>query len=284
MARRSVEKGLSGKVDSLSLAWMQQAFALPFIALFLVPGLYKFYLPGELSGHFWALTLLYALCCAVDLYCYFKALSLADVSFVAPLLSLVGVASIVGSVAVLHQRPSGVGVAGAAMIMLGTVIVYADKKKQSGQHRQQVQALWLILTVVLLRAFYSNLELLPLRESNAASFNFYSSLLTVPILLAVALLLQKHRQIPGYWRRTAANARHYLVVLGFIGLTYAINLTATYQAKLLAPTAGYVTAVKSSQVVPMMLIGALVYREKVTRRQWYGVGFISLGLLGLAFG
>ncbi|MBL8122219.1 EamA family transporter [Candidatus Saccharibacteria bacterium] len=284
VARRSVEKGLSAKISSLTLAWLQQAFALPFIAIFMLPGLYTFYWPGQLSAHFWAATALYALCCAVDLYCYFKALSLADISFVAPLLALVGVSAILGSVLLLHQRPTILGVCGALLVLAGTLIVYADKKKHSANHKNHMKALWLILFVVALRAFYSNLELIPLRLSNPGIFNFYSSLLTVPVLLFVALLLQNKRQVQGYWQGIGGDIKRYVHLLGFVGLTYAINLTATYQAKLLTPTAGYVTAVKSAQVVPMMLVGALVYREKVTQQQWYGVALISVGLLGLAFG
>lgn len=42
-------KGLTKNIDSLALTWMQQAFALPFIAVSLV--LMPFYWPQELSGH-----------------------------------------------------------------------------------------------------------------------------------------------------------------------------------------------------------------------------------------
>ena len=281
VVRRSVEKGLTKNIDSLALTWMQQAFALPFIAVSLV--LMPFYWPSELSGQFWFWTSLYAVCGALDLFLYFKALSLADISHVAPLISLTGIGVIAGSVVILHQQPTIVGITGAVLIVIGATVVHRDKQKHTQVRRQNTVAFWLILGVVVLRAVYGNIELFPLREANATTFNLYSSLLTVPLLLMLAVLL-KARTAKTYWKATYKNIKLYLWPLLFVGLTYTVNLTATYQAKLLAPTAGYVTSVKSAQVVPMMFIGAWLFREKVTKLQWYGVGLISVGLLLLSFG
>ena len=281
VVRRSVEKGLTKNIDSLALTWMQQAFALPFIAVSLV--LMPFYWPSELSGQFWFWTSLYAVCGALDLFLYFKALSLADISHVAPLISLTGIGVIAGSVVILHQQPTIVGITGAVLIVIGATVVHRDKQKHTQVRRQNTVAFWLILGVVVLRAVYGNIELFPLREASATTFNLYSSLLTVPLLLMLAVLL-KARTAKTYWKATYKNIKLYLWPLLFVGLTYTVNLTATYQAKLLAPTAGYVTSVKSAQVVPMMFIGAWLFREKVTKLQWYGVGLISVGLLLLSFG
>lgn len=281
VVRRSVEKGLTKNIDSLALTWMQQAFALPFIAVSLV--LMPFYWPSELSGQFWFWTSLYAVCGALDLFLYFKALSLADVSYVAPLISLTGIGVIAGSVVILHQQPTIVGITGAVLIVIGATVVHRDKQKHTQVRRQNTVAMWLIVGVVVLRAIYGNTELFPLREANATTFNLYSSLLTVPLLLMLAVIL-KARTAKTYWKATYKNIKLYLWPLLFVGLTYTVNLTATYQAKLLAPTVGYVTSVKSAQVVPMMLIGAWLFREKVSRKQWYGVGLISVGLPLLSFG
>ncbi len=281
VARRSVEKGLSGKVDSLALAWLQQAFALPFI--FATLWFATFYWPAELSAQFWVYTSIYAVCGAIDLFLYFKALSLADVSYVAPLLALTGVGAIAGSVVILHQAPTMYGVVGALLVVAGTIVIHRAKQGNSGG-RHNVIALWLVLGIVVLRALYSNIELFPLRESNPTTFNFYSSLLTVPVLLVVTVLVQKRRDMRAYWHKVRLDVRKSLWLLAFVGLTYTINLTATYQAKLLSPTAGYVTSVKSAQVVPMMLLGAWLFREKVNRWQWFGLAIICCGLvlLGLS--
>ena len=290
--RRSAEKSTSRAIDATTLAWLQQAIALPFIIATLFFA--RFYFPQELSAGFWQWLAIYVACCAIDLYCYFKALSIADVSYIAPLMSLIAVANIIGAYVVLGQRPSIWGIAGAALIITGAYVVNQAKMKQE-RTRGNVMALVLILFLVVLRGWYSNIELFMLREVNPTTFNFYSSLLVIPPLLFIASLFYQRRlrQAPkkrakrvrqesysDYVRRLV---RAQLWPLLFIGLTYTINLTATYQAKLWSPNAGYVGAIKSAQVLPMVLIGALVFREKVTQSQWYGLGFILVGLVLMSF-
>jgi uncharacterized membrane protein len=59
-------------------------------------------------------------------------------------------------------------------------------------------------------------------------------------------------------------------------------MLATYQAKLIGPNAGYVTAVKSAGVLPIMLIGLFVFKEKISKSQWVGLGIIAIGVMLLA--
>ncbi len=61
-------------------------------------------------------------------------------------------------------------------------------------------------------------------------------------------------------------------------------MLATYEAKLVGPNAGYVTVVKSASVLPIMLVGLLVFKEKVTATQRVGLGLITIGVVLLAFG
>jgi uncharacterized membrane protein len=264
VVRRTVEKNLSSTVDSLALSWLQQGSALPFI--FVTLFFARFYWPGELSAKFWLWTVVYSLCCAVDLYVYFKVLSMADLSYVAPLLSLVAVTTIIGSMVILHQKPSLIGMSGAVLVVVGATLVHRGKQKLHESHTQDRRVLLLILGLIVLRAFFANIELWPLRESNSTTFNFYTSLLAAPMLLLIAYVLRR-QQAQQYWSEIRGKVRMYIYPLVFIGVTYTANLTATYQAKLLSPTAGYVTAVKSAQVVPMVLIGAWFFPEKVTRLQ-----------------
>ncbi|MBP6962508.1 hypothetical protein KBB49_03165 [Candidatus Saccharibacteria bacterium] len=84
--RRTTEKKVVDGIDSLALAWLQQAVALPFI--FIAIFFAHFYLPSELSSDFWVVMVFYVFLCGVDLFCYFKALSIADVSLVAPFMTL----------------------------------------------------------------------------------------------------------------------------------------------------------------------------------------------------
>lgn len=292
VVRRSTEKTASKSIDSMTLSWLQQSMALPFIIATLFFA--KFYWPGELPTSFWHIMAIYVACTAIDLFLYFKALSIADVSYVAPLMSLIAVGNVVGAYFVLDQKPSLAGISGAVMVVIGAYVVNKAKQKDKASHRNNRIALFLILLLVVVRSYYSNIELFMLRDANPTTFNFYSSLLTVPLLLVFAIMFhhgsrtQKakvHRlKNPNYFLYSWRVIRTYMWPLLFIGLTYTINLTATYQAKMLSPNAGYVGAIKSAQVLPMMLVGVLIFREKVVRAQWYGLAFILAGLIALSLG
>lgn len=279
LARRTSEKVVSENISSSAMAWIQQAVAMPFIifSLFFV----KFYRPDDLSGHFWTLMFVYVICVSIDLYCYFKALSFADISYIAPLLTLTAVGNIVGAYFVLHQTPSLAGFAGAIFIVLGAGIFYYIKRKDIANVRKNTFAAILILILVIVRAYFSNIEVLMIRESNPAVFNFYSSLLTIPFVLLLSVIIiksNKSAKLDNYWKNVRSGVVKHKWFLVFIGLTYTVNMLATYTAKLTAPSAGYVGAIKSASVLPMVLIGIIFFKEKVQGWQWFGLFLIAIGL------
>ena len=199
--RRTAEKKVAKGIDSLAMAWLQQAIALPFIIVTLFFA--KFYMPTELSGHFWATMAVYVLCTAIDLFCYFKALSLADISYVAPLLTLVSVGNIIGAYFVLGQKPSVLGAAGAVLIVAGAYIVNKAKKGDKKHIKNNRAALLYVLLLVVVRSYFSNIEVPMLRVSNPTSFNFYSSLLTVPLVLLISSVIRSKKRVGHnhYWKR-----------------------------------------------------------------------------------
>ncbi len=280
--RRTAEKEVSVSVDSQAMAWLQQAMALPFIIITLFFA--RFYQPSQLSAHFWLTMTVYVICCAVDLLCYFKALSLADISFVAPLLALTSVGNTIGSYFVLGQKPSTFGIVGIGLIVSGAYLVNKAKAKDHAATKSNKKALIYILALVVIRGYYSNIEVPMLRATNPTTFNFYSSLLTVPSILIISYLIRGKSRLTRsvYWQDVRSSIKKYFWPLAFIGLTYTINLTSTYQAKILSPVAGYVGTVKAAQVVPMMLIGIFFFKEKVVKLQWVGIAMIIFGLVALA--
>lgn len=281
-ARRTSEKKLTSNISTLAMAWLQQAVALPFIfaTLLFAP----FILPSELSANFWTLMAVYILLNAIDLYAYFKALTIADISYVAPLMSLTAVSSIVGAYFILGQTPTVVGGVGALLIVSGVYIVNRAKLAQKEHVRANKIALLLVLVVVLVRGYYANIEVIMLRESNPVTFNFYSSVLVVPFILIISSVIVRSNKsrFPNYWPQLRQGIRKYWLALAFVGITYTINLLATFQAKLIAPDAGYVTAIKSASVLPIVLFGVFFLHEKVSRWQWAGLAIIGVGLILLA--
>lgn len=283
VARRSTEKHVSGNINSLALSWLQQAIAIPFILATIFFA--KFYWPSELSAHFWTTMALYVCLISIDIYCYFKALSLADVSYVAPLMTLVAIGNIVGAYFVLGQVPTIFGITGAAMIVLGAAVTYNAKGKDHAHRRTNRAALLLILLLVVVRSFNSNIEVSMLQVSNPTTFNFYSSVLAIPVLLITSLIIMatnRNGKYKGYWKSLRKDVTKHQWLLLFIGLTYTVNMLATYEAKLIGPNAGYVGAIKSASVLPMMIVGMLLFKEKINRMQWYGLSAIAVGLCLIA--
>lgn len=264
------------------MAWIQQAVSLPFILVTLLFA--RFYWPSELSGRFWVYMAIYVVCGAIDLYCYFKALSLADISYIAPLMTLVAVGNILGAYFVLDQMPSVHGLLGATLIVFGASAIYIHKRRNGVQSSSYKLATGLILLLVAIRSYYSNTEVFMVRESNATTFNFYSSALTAPFILLVSMLIirsNRNSKFKNYWQDVKQQVFKHKALLLFIGLTYTINMIATYIAKVEAPNAGYVGAIKSASVLPMTFIGVLFFKEKMHAVQWAGVGLIIAGLVFL---
>jgi drug/metabolite transporter (DMT)-like permease len=281
--RRSAEKQTTRHISSLAMVWLQQAVALPVIIVTLFFA--RFYWPQDLPAQFWLLLTIYIITSAIDVYCYFKALSLADISYIAPLTTLFVVGNLVGAYLVLHQIPSPVGALGALLVMAGAYITSRAKKRQASAVRQYRLVLWLILASVLLKSFYSNIEVLMLQLANPTSYNFYTSALTIPFVIAVTIIVLRQRQsgTADYWAGLRSSVRQHIWPLACIGVTYTVAMLATYQAKLLAPNAAYVGAIKAAIVVPLVLIGVLFFKEKVSGLQWTGLGIIVAGIVALAF-
>jgi drug/metabolite transporter (DMT)-like permease len=280
--RRSAEKRAAGNINSMALTWLQQAVAMPLIIATLFFA--KFYWPSELSAHFWQLLIIYVALSSLDVYCYFKAISMADISYVAPLLTLVAVGNIAGAYVVLGQIPSVLGIIGAVLIMSGAYLNNLAKRRQKANVKGNQFALVLVLVSVVARSYYANIEVSMLRIANPTSYNFYSSLVSIPFILLISMVVVRQRRghYENYWSNVKVGVQQHVWPLALIGVTYTINLLATFQAKLIGPNAGYVGAIKSASVLPLVLIGVLFFKEKVVQLQWAGLALILLGLAAIA--
>lgn len=277
--RRSAEKKAADGINSMAMAWLQQTVAIPFIIISLFFA--RFYWPLELSTGFWQLMTLYVALSSLDLYLYFKALSIADISYVAPLMTLFAAGNLIGAYVVLGQVPTLLGAIGALLIMIGAYLVNLAKKRQKHNIKTNKLALFLILGVVALRSYYANIEVFMLREANPTTFNFYSSVLTIPLIIAVSLLIIRNwpASYDKYWQKLGTGVRLFFWPLLIVGVTYTLNMLATYAAKLESPNAAYVGAVKSAAVLPVMIIGIFYFKEKVVRLQWIALVLIIAGLV-----
>ncbi len=279
VVRRSTEKTLADKIPATSMAWLQQFVALPFILLaFLLPAA-VFLNPLGLSQQFYAVLVIYAVLSAADVILYFKAISLGDISVIASTMSLTVVSSLIGSYFILSQVPSAMGIAGSVCILVGAYL--ATKRPPSADALNTAAnklALVLILGVVILRGIYGPLEVIGINESNPYYFNLATSLVAVPIIMLVMYWRGRNTGKPAFSKSLLSAVKTHRIGLLIIGVTYTINLTCTFTAKVMAENAGYIPTVKSASVLPVMILGVLLFREKVRKRQWLGLGIIIVGL------
>ena len=113
---------------------------------------------------------------------------------------------------------------------------------------------------------------------------FYTSVLTVPFVILMTMILLRSRKQSSrvYWRSVNTSVRSNAWPLIIVGVTYIINMLATYQAKITAPNQAYVGAIKAASVIPVVILGVLFFNEKVSRKQWLGIGFMLVGMLLIA--
>jgi drug/metabolite transporter (DMT)-like permease len=280
VVRRSSEKTLAGRIPPTSMAWLQQTFALPFIALALLLPMAGFYNPLDLSNQFYWVLAVYTVLGAIDVILYFKAISLGDISAISGVLSLVVVSSLIGAYFILGQVPSTLGIIGSACVLAGAYL--ASKRPASTDTVKTAAhklAIIFILIIVVIRGIYSPLEVLAIRETDPFYFNFASSLLAVPVIVLVMYLRGRRTGKPAFSKQLVKSVNIHRLGLLIIGITYTINLTCTYAAKVIADNAAYVTTIKSTQVLPMMILGVFLFKEKVSLRQWIGLGIIMIGLV-----
>lgn len=281
--RRTAEKKAATGIDSMAMAWLQQGVAMPLIiaSLFFA----KFYWPGQLPLFFWELLTLYVALQAIYLYCYYRAISIADISYVAPLMTLFSVGNMVGAYVILGQVPSVFGVIGAALIIAGAWIITRAKRHSQGESvAAHKTALILVVIAIIVCSVFSNIEVKMLRMSNPTSYNFYTSLITVPFVILVTMLIVKSRRQSSriYWHAVRTSVQNNVWPLVIVGATYTVNMLATYQAKVTAPNQAYVGSIKAASVLPVVVLGMLFFHEKVTRRQWAGIAFMLVGLAVMA--
>ncbi len=267
----------------MAMAWLQQGVAMPLIVVSLFFA--KFYWPTQLPTFFWELLALYVALQAIYLYCYYQAIAIADISYVAPLMTLFSVGNMVGAYLILGQTPSVFGAIGAVLILAGAWIIARTKrhaeKASAAVHKK---ALVLVVIAIIVCSIFSNIEVKMLRMSNPTSYNFYTSLLTVPFVILVSMLIIKgRRQSSGaYWRKVHASVQTNVWPLVIVGVTYTVNMLATYQAKVIAPNQAYVGSIKAASVLPVVVLGILFFRERVTHKQWVGIGCMLAGLAAMA--
>jgi len=120
----ALSKKVSGKIPAIVLAWVREAYALPF----LLPILLFIEIPA-LDRTFW---LAIAICVLLDLgttFLYMRAIQIAPLSLTVPYLGLTPIFLLIIPKLVLGETLSLLGIIGVILISIGTYTLQIDRAK-----------------------------------------------------------------------------------------------------------------------------------------------------------
>jgi uncharacterized membrane protein len=199
-------------------------------------------------------------------YLAFSALRRTDLSLTVPLITFTLVFLAGTSYLVLGELPTGPGMAGILLIVLGAFVIEASP----GSHGPPGRDRWAGAGTMLLVAFLYSLSLPFDKAVVLASDAVFGSALVCLLIGGFFALVALAR---GSWRRIPAGAA---LLLGFVlaGETITINLAYTFQ---IVP---YVIAVKRLSILFSVLIGGLVFQEGGLRLRAVGA-LVMLGGVAL---
>jgi uncharacterized membrane protein len=97
------------------------------------------------------------------------------------------------------------------------------------------------------------------------------------------LIIKGRRQSSiAYLRKVHTSVKTKAWPLFVVGVTYTVNMLVTYQAKIIASNQAYVSSIKAASVLPVVVLGVLLFHEKVALKQWVGIGCMLAGLAVMA--
>lgn len=260
-------KHLGHTLDETINVWGRFTFILPFLAGFVL-----WHGIPPLKPGFWIYVILFGFVQTLATLCLSKALKLSDISIVTALwkvslFGLVGVAFVT-----IGETPSPLGLAGIFISVIGVYLLNVHKSRMSfwaplrelvvdrGLRFTLLAALFYAPSVVLIRQciFHSDVYFSNLMAYLAAS------LVMLPLVLRRSA--QHINQIPRHWLSFASMGL--FACLSSICHSIAFQLTLT----------SYVEAVKQTEILFALLIGAVVFNEQARVR------IILPGSLTMLFG
>jgi uncharacterized membrane protein len=212
---------------------------------------------------------------AIAYMSHYRALELGPVAVVSPIGATYAVVGVALAIVILGERPDPVQILGAAVTIVGVMLVSTDLRKlRAGTHGVPPGLPWAIVSAVGfgIAAFllgYASQQagwVAGLWASRLAQVTFY-----VPFAIVYRRQLAALRPGFGLWVALAAGAADILGVT-----TYAAGAEQGYLSIVLA----------ASAVFPMIavLLSIRYLHEHLVPNQFVGIGFVAAGLLMLGLG
>lgn len=267
-------------IDAKTVLWFLFAAAVPVLAVFYVflaspnyTALFPVYLAAGVGINL------------VAFYGYVRAIELADVSLVAPLLSLSPLFMLLTSWVMLSEIPDGKGLIGILVVVVGTYFLAGG---EAGLNLDPLLRLvedpgprWALL-VAFLWSITANIDKLCVEASSPLAYTFWFHLLFTLCFTPIYLYLRNDAEED----RNASSAEGSFVVVGIgllaVGVLQALMVVAQMTA-LTATNVTYVIAIKRAGMLVSVLGGGLLLDEEDFLRRFLAALLVLTGLLGIMF-
>lgn len=209
--------------------------------------------------------------------CYFRALSLADVSRVAPIDKSSTALTVLLAIALFGETDGlPLKLAGTALLLVGTLLMAAGEKEDACPDGAPCDRRWAVFAV-LSAGFAALTSILAKVGVEGVESNLATALRTGVVLVmawAIVLARGKQRQLRGIDRREAA-------FIALSGVATGASWLCYYYAIQNGPVSVVVPIDKLSILVTVAF-SALVLRERLGRRELGGLTLLVAGTLAIA--
>jgi drug/metabolite transporter (DMT)-like permease len=272
-----VVKGVTGEeVDAKLVLWFMFASAVPFLFLY-----YWFFADPTYTPMFpWYLGAGVGLN-LLGFYGYVRAIELADVSLVAPLLSLSPLFMLLTSWLMVSEVPDTKGLIGILFVVVGTYFLAGGERSLELEPlRRLVEnpgTRWALL-VSFVWSISANLDKLTVEASSALAYPFWFHITFFLAFTPIYLIMKKSETLSSI----TSNSGIVLAGLVATGLLQAVMVAAQMFA-LTKTNVTYVIAIKRAGMLVSVLGGGFFFEEKELPRRFFAALLVLFGLLGIMF-
>jgi drug/metabolite transporter (DMT)-like permease len=215
-----------------------------------------------------------------------RAIELADVSLVAPLISLSPLFMLLTSWLMLSETPDNLGLAGIVLVVVGTYFLAGGQSNFAlaplVKLVEEPGTRW-ALTVAILWSITANIDKLTVQASSPLTYTFWFHLVFTVAFTPIFLMLKSEwTLIEGQSSEEDPGVTWLILILLSVGLFQAI-LTAAQMLAVIMTNVTYVIAIKRAGMLITVLGGGLFFDESHLSRRFVAALLVLVGLLGIMF-
>ncbi len=225
---------------------------------------------GTIDGRTWLFLILSGLCTGASWLCYYKALKMGDVNKVVPIDKSSTVITIILAAVILGEWLSPIGVAGAVLIAIGTLLMIERKDVERTTDGKYGWFIFALGSAV----FAAMTSILGKIGIEGVESNLGTAIRTVVVLAMswmMVFVMGKQSQMKGIDRKDVG----FLVLSG---LATGASWMCFFRALQEGP-ASVVVPIDKLSILVTILFSFIVFREVLTKRSFIGLVGIVAGTL-----